>query len=557
MVTVGAAVTNGGAISDVQFQVDGSNIGAAVTAAPYSQSWNTSGGTNGNHSLTAVATDGAGHSTTSAALSVTVNNTSSPSVAVSFSSPPSDAVIEGAVTVTASASAQQGVTGVQFLLDGVNIGTEVTSAPYAILWDSTQVSDGRHTLAARASATTGSSATASEAVTVSNGLATVGKGWTKLNGTTLAGGPENGSPCPANGFNNYAYDFTTNCINVLDDPSSAIADTTRNRLLLWGGGHADYAGNEVYSLELNCAITATCPGLIRLDPPAPPVPASATGTNDSLSPCSVSAGCFPSGITPNARHLYDGAVYVPPLDLVIQISGALWPNGFSGQDIWHLTANSVNSSCAPNCDPGWTKIPTSFPGSVGVTTGYDSSTGLIWVTNQSNLFSYDPSTEALANQGSAAQDYYYTGVFDPLHRYFIEIGPEANPVLYYDIGSGAPYSQHIPATIGCSALSGGKGIGGPGGQGTQYPGVAWDPISSRVVVYPNGGNVLYLLDPATWTCTAEIHGSVQGVDYPQNTMIPAGSAAAGTFKRFSYFPKLDLFALCNDPKKDCWTLNRR
>jgi hypothetical protein len=556
-VMVSATTSDSAAISNVQFQVDGSNIGAAVPASPYSQSWNTSTVTNGKHNLTAVASDTAGYNSTSATVSVTVNNANSPLVAVSMSSPLSDAVIAGTVAVTASASAQHGVTGVQFLLDGVAFGSELTSAPYSASWDSTKVPDGRHTLSARASDTVGNSATADEAVTVSNSSATIGKGWKKLTGTMLTGGSENVSPCPPNGFNNYPYNFVTNCVNVLEDPSSAIADTTRNRLLLWGGGHADYAGNEIYSLQLNCAISGTCPALIRLDPPAPPLPVGATGTNETLLPCILPPGCFPSGSTPNARHLYDGAAYIPSLDIVIQIGGALWPNGFSGQDIWHLAANSVNSTCAPNCDPSWTKIPTSFPSSVGITTGYDSSTGLVWVTNQNNLFSYDPSTKVVTNRGSAPQNYYFTGVFDPLHRYLIEIGPEANPVLYYDIASGTPNSQHVPATTGCSALNGGKGSGGPGGQGTQYPGVAWDPISNRVIVYLNGGNALYLLDPATWTCTVELHGSVQGVDYPQNTLIPSGSAAAGTFKKFSYFPNLDVFALCNDPEKDCWTLKRR
>jgi len=35
------------------------------------------------------------------------------------------------------------------------------------------------------------------------------------------------------------------------------------------------------------------------------------------------------------------------------------------------------------------------------------------------------------------------------------------------------------------------------------PGLAWDPIANVVVAYPNGGNVLYTLDPRTWTCTSQ------------------------------------------------------
>src|SRR6267142_3701593 len=39
--------------------------------------------------------------------------------------------------------------------------------------------------------------------------------------------------------------------NVIDAWSGATFDTAHNRLLLWGGGHSDYAGNELYAFSLN------------------------------------------------------------------------------------------------------------------------------------------------------------------------------------------------------------------------------------------------------------------------------------------------------------------
>jgi len=59
----------------VQFLLDGANLGAEVTTAPYTVNWNTTSATNGTHSLTARARDAAGNQTTSAAVSVTVSNT--------------------------------------------------------------------------------------------------------------------------------------------------------------------------------------------------------------------------------------------------------------------------------------------------------------------------------------------------------------------------------------------------------------------------------------------------------------------------------------------------
>src|SRR5205807_670723 len=66
--------------------------------------------------------------------------------------------------------------GVQFQLDGVNLGAEVTTSPYSISWDTTTVVDGSHSLTAIARNTAGLTTTSSRvAVTVSNGLASTGQ----------------------------------------------------------------------------------------------------------------------------------------------------------------------------------------------------------------------------------------------------------------------------------------------------------------------------------------------------------------------------------------------
>jgi hypothetical protein len=54
------------------------------------------------------------------------------------------------VTVSAVASDSSGVAGVQFLLNGANLGPEDTVAPYAISWDTTVSANTTHTLTARA-----------------------------------------------------------------------------------------------------------------------------------------------------------------------------------------------------------------------------------------------------------------------------------------------------------------------------------------------------------------------------------------------------------------------
>jgi len=70
---------------------------------------------------------------------------------VAMTSPSQGSTIAGLVNVTASASDAVAVTGVQFFLDGSTLGTQITTAPYSLTWDSTTVGQGTHTLAARAS----------------------------------------------------------------------------------------------------------------------------------------------------------------------------------------------------------------------------------------------------------------------------------------------------------------------------------------------------------------------------------------------------------------------
>jgi hypothetical protein len=58
----------------VQFRVNGSNVGAADSSSPYTASWNTTGLAAGTYTVTALATDAAGNSTTSAGVSVTIGD---------------------------------------------------------------------------------------------------------------------------------------------------------------------------------------------------------------------------------------------------------------------------------------------------------------------------------------------------------------------------------------------------------------------------------------------------------------------------------------------------
>jgi hypothetical protein len=75
IVTLSANASDNAAVQSVQFRIDGAELGARDTWAPYSIAWDTNAVANGTHAITAVVRDKAGNQTTSATVTVTVSNT--------------------------------------------------------------------------------------------------------------------------------------------------------------------------------------------------------------------------------------------------------------------------------------------------------------------------------------------------------------------------------------------------------------------------------------------------------------------------------------------------
>src|SRR5207245_1066495 len=162
-ITVSADASDNVGVVGVQFKLDGNDLGMEDTTNWFSVSWDTTKTTDGQHTLTAVARDAAGNKGESAMVLVTVSNgppptsdTTPPIVAIT--SPDGSAPVSGTITVTANASDNVAVAGVQFFVDGALLDQD-TTAPYAVSWDTTRVANGSYTLTARAQDTSGNPAT--------------------------------------------------------------------------------------------------------------------------------------------------------------------------------------------------------------------------------------------------------------------------------------------------------------------------------------------------------------------------------------------------------------
>jgi len=168
--TVSATAADNVGVVGVQFKLDGANLSSEDISAPYSIVWNTTTTTNASHSLTATARDAAGNTTTSSAISVTVNNADATPPTVSITAPSGGSTVSGAATtVSATAADNVGVAGVQFKLDGVNLGAEDTTSPYSVSWNTTTATNTTHSLTAVARDAAGNNTTSSAvSVTVNN-----------------------------------------------------------------------------------------------------------------------------------------------------------------------------------------------------------------------------------------------------------------------------------------------------------------------------------------------------------------------------------------------------
>ncbi len=130
------------------------------------------GGTNEINGVRTTCTQG------SVVDSFTIGTTAPPDTTpptVSVTAPAAGTTVSGTtVSLTATASDNVGVAGVQFKLDGVNLGAEDTSSPYTVSWNTTTAANGAHSITAMARDAAGNSTlSAAISVIVNNSTATL------------------------------------------------------------------------------------------------------------------------------------------------------------------------------------------------------------------------------------------------------------------------------------------------------------------------------------------------------------------------------------------------
>ena len=317
---------------------------------------------------------------------------------------------------------------------------------------------------------------------------------------------------------------TEGCAAVIADWNSGVADTKRDRLIFWGGGHAGYAGNEVYALDLKQL------ALVRLTEPSLP-PAKC-----------VAALANPLG--PNSRHTYNGLAYVEDADEMFVFGGAAYRGNDNCQpspdpefvtyggrmtDTWTLDLAGLKWT---RRDPtnGKGRPATDYPNlGEGAVADYDPVTKKVYVGDTAAWYSYDAKTNTYTQVNRRALfSYLMTGAIDPERRLFVLFG--GGQARAFDLKHNTLLTWDAE-TKGCEAV-----------QSTSYPGVAYDSAQKKIVAWV-GGDTVYVFDPTTKVCTP--------VTFPDG---PGKAQGNGSLGRFRYFPELDVFALVNDWQQDAWIL---
>jgi len=324
-------------------------------------------------------------------------------------------------------------------------------------------------------------------------------GWFQIPGTQLE------NVCPPDDFGGSGYPFAGNCAAVTEAWNSAVMDTIRNRLIIWGGGHSDYQGNELYTLSLDSL------SIQRITDPGLPLAGSE---------CSEAIA---GGTQPNSRHTYDGIAYIANVDRMFVFGGSLTSCGFMSRGTWTF---NFSTSTWQNMNPSG-PIPNADP---GVVTAYDPNTAKVFLHDSSYLYAYTFGTNSYQRlSGSNPIDYHSSAVIDPKRKKFVIVG--SGSVYIYDISAGSSYAKQTLNTSGGGTIV-----------NSDYPGLAYDPISDRIVGW-NGGNTVYSLnlDMGTWTAASYSGG-------------PGTALPNGTYDRWSYSPVSGVFVVVNSISNNAYTL---
>lgn len=331
------------------------------------------------------------------------------------------------------------------------------------------------------------------------------------------------------------------CEMVINAWSGAAWDAQGRRMFVFGGGHGDYYGNEVYEFSLADRVWR------RLTNPTPL-------TEGDQNHCMES---FDGGQTPTARHSYWEQTWVPPRGIMIQHGGGYaCKGGGSGNGTWSFDPAKAPQGAAAAWDY-LEQVDTAHSASAGGgPLVWDPATQTLYNVGRSKLYEYDFDQNYWIALPSGSWWHVYpegTNVaLDTKRDRIWAFGPAGYlskdfTVWYLDL-TQRPYMMIRADTIWPNDVK----------PSLSAVGVAYDSKRDKLVLWCAGdqrcddpssaeakaaqARRVYILDPDTLTWS---------IDNPPNG--PRwNNKQRGTFGRWQYSFKDDVFVGVNSVDHDVW-----
>ena len=395
--------------------------------------------------------------------------------------------------------------------------------------------------------------------------------------------PEN-SWLPANA-NLYSDVWTPSSLEPLDNgspqnPSKIILpwsgfawDSNRGDLILYGGGHANYPGNDVYrwhSSNLQWE-RASLPSEIQLDPVAGFL--AIDGVDNA----------------PISSHTYDNNLFLPIVDRFLTWGGATYNNGFfyvrvsetdpaamrpigpylfdpnraDGNKVGGTTGSNVKRVLPAPITGGqmWQNrdiflhIPAQpLPGSHingcanatiegGRDVVYTAASSLFGTSLSLFRFQLTDITNPLLDQSSVVGAY-AVGVtgqttcgYDPVHKLFVRTGNNTTPFQFWDLTTPGPsnFDKSVQVNASIAALQSWMTANSVN---IQNCALKYDPIRVTFALWCGADVVWELTPPATGNTTSGWTATQRATPLPPT---PPGDIGTGVMGKWRYAPYFDVF----------------
>ncbi|MDP2324904.1 MAG: hypothetical protein Q8N51_12875, partial [Gammaproteobacteria bacterium] len=340
----------------------------------------------------------------------------------------------------------------------------------------------------------------------------VGK-WVAVSSNTVA----SVTPCPGDGC---AYSGNEGQKGVMDDWSGGAFATNlgaSGSLLVFGGGHSGYLGNEVYAFDVAAGSWA------RLTNPVnPPTCDYNTSTMAGNSPCSA--------------HMYEALEYSPVTNEFVKLGSSSDGNTVEGTAYVHALNLQTKQWRRGAKMPTWDG--TISDDGEGASTAWDGVRNVIWwqgswraaQTSNKVLRKYDPAANTWTEYPGKTVGIDQAAAFDSQRQILLVVdGRDTKSVYAYDTSVETPVLYTLNTTGDLSP------------QQSSAIGLDYDPVTDQFVAWTGGSAIYTLTAPSNWktgTWTWK--------------RIAAGSGSAsptandrGTYGRFRYVPALNAFIVVN------------